>query len=224
MGNRILSVLTLAGMLATFYLALVFAPTELTMGTVQRIFYIHAPAGIISYVAFFVVGFGSVMFLAKRDPKWDRLAYCSAEIGLLFIAVNISMGMLWAKPVWFSWWVWDARLTIQLLLGLLFVAYLMLGAYIREPVKRASLQAVFGILGAVNAFISYMAIRWWRGQHPEPVVQGGPDSGLAPDMQIAFYVAILSLLMLYVYMLRLRLSVEKTSQQVEYCEQLVASE
>ena len=221
MSDRGLGIATLIGMIAAFYGAFIYAPTEATMGTVQRIFYFHVSAGIISYIAFLVVGFGSIMFLYNHDLKWDRLAYCSAEIGLIFIASNISMGMLWAKPVWGVWWAWDARLTLQLLLALLFVSYLMLGAYIADPMKRGSLQAVFGILGAADVPVNYMAIRWWRTQHPQPVIMGG---GLDTDMSIVFSVAIASLFLLYVYLLRRRLSFERSSQQVEYLEQVVLSE
>ena len=223
MADRKLAIATLVGMLTTFYCALIYAPTESSMGTVQRIFYIHAPAGLISYIAFMVVGFSSIMFLYNKEPKWDRLAYCSAEIGVLFVATNISMGMLWAKSVWGIWWTWDARLTLQLLLGLIFVSYLMLGAYVSDPMKRASLQAVFGILGAADVPINYMAIRWWRTQHPAPVIAGGEGSGLDPAMWVAFTVSIFSLGLLYTYLLRRRLDVERSSQQVEYFEQMVLS-
>ena len=99
----------------------------------------------------------------------------------------------------------------------------MLGAYVSDPMKRASLQAVFGILGAADVPINYMAIRWWRTQHPAPVIAGGEDSGLDPAMQVAFAVSILSLGLLYTYMLRRRLDVERSSQQVEYFEQVVLS-
>ena len=223
MADRKLGIAMLIGMLAAFYCAFIYAPTEASMGTVQRIFYIHAPAGIISYLAFMVVGVSSIMFLYSKELKWDRLAYCSAEIGILFIATNISMGMLWAKPVWGIWWTWDARLTLQLLLGLIFVSYLMLGAYVSDPMKRASLQAAFGILGAADVPINYMAIRWWRTQHPSPVIAGGEGSGLDTDMYVAFVVAIVSLGLLYAYLLRRRLAVERSSQQVEYFEQVVLS-
>ncbi len=223
MADRKLGIVTLVGMLATFYGAFIYAPTEASMGTVQRIFYIHMPAGVISYFAFMVVGFSSIMFLYSKKLKWDRLAHCSAEIGVLFIATNISMGMLWAKPVWGIWWTWDARLTLQLILALIFVSYLMLGAYVSDPMKRASLQAAFGILGAADVPINYMAIRWWRTQHPSPVLAGGEGSGLDPDMQLVLFGAILSLLLLYTYLLRRRLDVERSSQQVEYFEQVVLS-
>jgi len=224
MKDRTLGAVTLVALVIVLYFALIYAPTEATMGTVQRIFYFHAAAGLLSYVAFLIVGGASVAFLANRNLKWDRLAYCSAEIGVLFAGANIVMGMLWAKPVWGIWWTFDARLTLQLILALIFVAYLMLGVYIADPMKRASLQAVFGILGAADVPINYLAIRLWRTQHPEPVIAGGEDSGLDPDMAIAFAVAIAALGLLFTYMLRKRLAVERSSQEVEYLEQVVMSQ
>lgn len=223
MVDRVLGILTPVSLILALYFAFIFAPTEASMGTVQRIFYFHVPAGITSYVAFIVVGIGSLMFLYSRDPKWDRLAYCSAEIGVLFAAMNILMGMLWAKPVWLVWWTWDARLTLQLLLALIFISYLMLGAYVADPMKRASLQAVVGLLGAADVPLNYMAIRLWRTQHPEPVIAGGPDSGLDPDMYVALGVAAVAILLLYTYLLRRRLAIEAASQEVQYLEHVVAS-
>jgi heme exporter protein C len=221
MKDRALGIATLAALIVALYFAFLYAPTEASMGTVQRIFYFHVAAGILSYVAFIVVGVASVAFLANRELKWDRLAYCSAEIGVLFATTNIAMGILWAKPVWGIWWTFDARLTLQLLLALIFVAYLMLGVYIADPMKRASLQAVFGILGSVDVPINYLAIRLWRTQHPEPVIAGGPDSGLDSSMALALLVAVVALGLLYTYMLRRRLDLESSSQRVEYLEQMV---
>ena len=223
MKDRALGIATLAAMIAALYFAFVFAPTEATMGTVQRIFYFHVSAGIMSYVAFLIVGVSSILFLANRNLKWDRLAYCSAEIGVVFAGTNIAMGMIWAKPVWGIWWTFDARLTLQLLLALIFVSYLMLGVYIADPMKRATLQAVFGILGSADVPVNYLAIRLWRTQHPSPVIAGGEDSGLDPAMYVSLLVAMIAIGLLYAYMLRKRLAVEKSSQQVEYLEQLVMS-
>jgi len=223
MTDRILGILTPLALVAALWFAFIYAPTEATMGTVQRIFYFHVPAGITSYVAFIVVGIGSLMFLYSHDPKWDRLAYCSAEIGVLFASMNITMGMLWAKPVWLVWWTWDARLTLQLLLALIFISYLMLGAYVADPLKRGSLQAVVGLLGAADVPLNYMAIRWWRTQHPEPVIGGGEGSGLDPDMYVALGVAAVAILLLYVYLLRRRMAVEASSEKLRYLEQMVAS-
>lgn len=223
MTDRILGAVTLIGMTMAMFAALIFAPTEATMGVIQRIFYFHVPAGITSYVAFLVVGVGSILFLITRNSKWDHLAYCSAEVGVLFASANIIMGMIWAKPIWGIWWTWDMRLTLQLLLALIFVAYLMLGAYISDPNKRANLQAVFGILGSVDVPVNYMAIRWWRTQHPAPVIGGGTDSGLDPAIALALAVSMSAFLIFYVFLLRKRLALAKMTQQVDYFEQLVLS-
>jgi heme exporter protein C len=99
----------------------------------------------------------------------------------------------------------------------------MLGAYVADPMRRAYLQAVVGLLGAADVPINYMAIRWWRGQHPEPVIAGGEDSGLEPEMYLALGVAFVAVLLLYTYLLRKRLAIEASSQQVDYFEQWVAS-
>ena len=224
MTNRLVGVASLMGMLTALWAVFVYAPTEVTMGIVQRIFYFHVSAGMMGYFAFFVVFVSGIAFLVTRDLRWDRVARCSAEIGVLFATVNIAMGILWAKPIWGIWWTWDARLTLQLLLWILFISYLMLGAYIADPLKRASLQAVFGILAFIDVPINYMAIRWWRTQHPSPVIAGGTDSGLDPDMYIAWMITIAAFMLLYAYLLGQRLAVERTREDVEYFEQLVHSQ
>src|SRR6266705_2554977 len=132
MVRRILAILSLISIMLALYVALVYAPTESTMGTIQRIFYFHVPQGILSYTSALLVGFACLMYLVKNDLKWDRLAYCSAELGVLFSCTSMVTGMIWAKPVWGAWWVFDARLTAQLVLALLFVSYFMLRAYVPE--------------------------------------------------------------------------------------------
>ena len=224
MTNRMIGVASLVGMLTALWAVFLYAPTEATMGIVQRIFYFHVSAALMGYFAFFVVFVASIAFLLKRDLAWDRVARCSAEIGVLFASLNLITGVLWAKPIWGIWWAWDARLTLQLLLWILFISYIMLGAYIAEPMKRAALQAVFGILAFIDVPINYMAIRWWRTQHPSPVIFGGEGSGLDVDMYIALIITMTAFMLLYTYLLGHRLAVERTEEEVEYFEQLVHSQ
>ena len=120
-------------MLISAYMALVYAPTERTMGDVQRIFYFHVPAAWIAFFAFFLVFLFGVFHLAKRDKKWDHLAAASAEIGVLYCTLVLITGPIWAKPAWGIWWTWDARLTLTLVLWLIYVAYLMLRHYMADP-------------------------------------------------------------------------------------------
>lgn len=205
-----------AGLLALgFYMALVWAPTERTMGDVQRIFYFHVASFWTAFVAFFLNGVGSVVYLARRGAKWDSLAVSSAEVGVLFCSAGLPMGMLWAKPVWGIWWTWDARLTLTLLLWLLYVAYLLLRGFVPESDRRAVVSAVFGIFALADVPLVYMANRWWRTQHPQPVIAGGEGSGLAPEMWGTLLVCWAALLALMVCYLRLRVPLEEGRRRLE---------
>ena len=140
MRSRILGIASIAGIAVALYFALVYAPTEQTMGVLQRVFYFHLPQAILSYVAAFLVGFGSLMYLVTRDLKWDRFAYCNAELGVLFTTTTLITGMIWGRLAWNVWWAGDARTNLELILGLLYVGYLMLRAYLPEREKRARLS------------------------------------------------------------------------------------
>jgi len=194
-------------------LAFLYAPTEKTMGDVQRIFYFHVPSAWVSFIAFFVVCIASIIFLKTGKEQWDRLAACSAEIGVLFIVIVLITGPLWAKPVWGHYWTWDPRLTTSFVLFLIYVAYLMLRNYVANKERGARFAAVFGIIGFVDVPIVYMSIRWWkRGMHPEPVIaassnsglENGLESGLAPEMLTTLMFCLLAFTFLYITLLVLR--------------------
>lgn len=188
--------LTLLLLVSAWYYVFLVAPTERTMGTIQRIFYIHLPSAFISFLAFFVVFVASVAYLKTRRLRWDWVAASAAEVGVIFCAAVLISGPLWAKPVWGIWWTWDARLTTTLILFLIYVAYLMLRLYVVDANRRARLAAVVGILGFVDVPLVYMANRWWRTQHPEPVIAGGEASGLDPRMWLGVLWAFAGLLSL----------------------------
>jgi heme exporter protein C len=149
-----LAVLAFVLMIAALYVVFLWVPRERTMGDVQRIFYFHVSAAMTSFVAFFLVFIGSIGYLIKRDAWYDRIASCSAEIGLLMITITLITGPIWAKPAWGIWWTWDMRLTTSLVLGLIYLAYLMLRAYVLEKEKRANLSAVVGIIGFLDVPLS----------------------------------------------------------------------
>ena len=175
------------------------------MGEVQRIFYIHVSSAWTAFLAYFLVFVGSVGYLRKRAPFADDLAQASGEVGLVFCTCVLVTGPLWAKPVWGIWWTWDARLTSTFVLWLLFIAYLMLRSYVLNPGRAEVLAAVAGIIGFVDVPIVYMSIRWWRTQHPQPVIAGGEGSGLDPAMRITLLVTWGAFLCLFSYLLRQRL-------------------
>ncbi len=210
-----LGVITATGLVLAMYGALVWAPTEATMGDIQRIFYVHLPSFLTSFLAYFLVFIGSVGYLITKDFKWDRLGLACAEIGTLFCTEGLITGPIWAKPVWGIWWTWDARLTTTLILWLLYVAYLLLRDFMEEPARRATLAAVFGIFAFVDVPIVYFSIRIFRTQHPQPVLLGGQNSGLDPSMNKVFLVSWLAFTLLFVLLLRLRMRLEENRSELQ---------
>src|SRR5215469_15215675 len=139
----------LAAMLGALYMIFVWVPPEATMGNVQRIFYFHVPAAAVAFTASFVGGIAAILYLMKRDPRFDDLSLAANESVVVFQAVNILMGIMWARPVWGIWWTWDARLTSPFLQVCIYTAYLVLRK--AAPVDgRATICAVVSILGMAD--------------------------------------------------------------------------
>ncbi|RMF82983.1 MAG: cytochrome C assembly protein [Nitrospirae bacterium] len=201
---------------AALYMVFEYVPMERTMGNVQRIFYFHVPSAMVSFLAFFICFLASLVYLFTRGRGWDVTAHAAAEIGVVFCSIVLITGPIWAKPIWGIWWTWDARLTTTLVLWLIYVAYLMLRAYLPEGSRRANLAAVVGILGFVDVPIVYMSIRWWRTQHPKPVIMGGKGSGLAPPMATTLEVCMVAMLCLFVALLLRRIVVELLQDEVDH--------
>ncbi len=214
-ATRTLSALTSLAMAIALWAAFFFAPTERTMGDLQRLFYFHVSAWWLAFIAFFVVAGASIGWLVTRRPGYDAAALAAAEIGVLFTTIGLAMGMIWAKPAWGIWWTWDARLTTAFVLWLTYCGYLMLRSYVEDPERRANLAAVIGILGAADVPIVYFSIRWWRTQHPQPVIMGGPDSGLHPDMATALLISLIAFTLLFVTLLRARMRLEQERLALE---------
>ncbi|NIM19144.1 MAG: cytochrome C assembly protein [Candidatus Latescibacteria bacterium] len=208
-------------MLFAVYMVFVYAPVERTMGIVQKIFYFHVPSAWIAFLAFFCVFLFSIVYLMRREKKWDDLASSSAEVGVLFCSLVLITGPIWAKPVWGVWWTWDSRLTLTLVLWLLYVGYMMLRYYVADPEKKATLSAVVGIIGFIDVPLVYLSIRWWRTQHPSPVMAGGSDSGLDPDMARAFFTCLAAFTILFVYLLMKRVKLEKLREELDGLQERV---
>lgn len=214
--TKILAPLTLITISAALYGAFLYAPQERTMGDVQRIFYFHVGSWWIAFLAFAVVFGASVAYLVTRRRRYDTLALASAEIGVVFTSMGLFTGPLWAKPAWGIYWTWDARLTTALILWLIYLGYLMLRRYVPDESKRANLAAVAGIVGFVDVPIVYFSIRWWRTQHPQPVIMGGEGSGLDPLMAQALMVSLAGFLLLYLLLLAHRVIIAQAQQEIEH--------
>jgi heme exporter protein C len=208
----VLAVITVLSALVALGLAVFWVPTERTQGLAQRIFYFHVPMAWIAYLAFFVVLLGSVGYLWKHDPRWDRLARSSAEIGVLFTTLVLITGSLWGKPIWNTWWTWDARLTSTLVLWFIYVGYLMVRAYTSDQERAARFGAVLGILGFADVPIIHYSVVWWRTLHPEPVVvRESPQ--LPPEMLIALLVSLVAMTLVYATLLVYRTYVERLEDE-----------
>jgi heme exporter protein C len=205
----------LIGMILALYMAFLGAPRESTMGDLQRIFYFHVPSGIAGLLAFAANFVACVMYLIKKDRKWDSLALSTAEVGVMFFTIVLVTGPIWAKPVWFVWWTWSPRLTSSLVLWLLYLAYMLVRGYVPDPERRAVMSAVFGIVAFLDAPIVFFSIRWWRDLHPSAVIETG---GLAPEMRPAFFTCALVFLVLLVYIIRRRLFLESARVELERLE------
>ncbi len=160
-----------------FYQGMYVAPTEVTMGPIYRIFFWHVPINISAEIFPYVNMIASIAFLFYRRSKpelalkLDALAVASAEVTVLYVGLGLISGMLWARPVWGIWWTWDARLTTFLLLFLLYVSYLLVRRFSSSGSNR-TVAAVLSVFAGVDVPIVFMSIRWWRTQHPSPVLTG----------------------------------------------------
>jgi heme exporter protein C len=168
----ILGVLTAILLSYALYEALIGAPTEQTMGDVQRIFYYHVPSAWTAFILFFVNFGASVFYLIKRKPAADLVALVSAEVGVVFCTVVLVTGPIWARPVWGIWWTWDMRLTSTLVLWLIYVSYLFLRRFSSSG-QTPTLAAALAVLGALCVPFVYFSIWFFRTQHPQPVMGGG---------------------------------------------------
>ena len=190
-------------MVVHLYLIFVWVPTEATMGIVQRLFYFHVPAAVAQFTACFVGGIAAILYLVKRDNRYDDLSLAANETVLVFGAVNVGLGMLWAKPIWGIWWTWDPRLTTSFLLLFLYAAYLVIRP--AAPVEhRGMICAVVCILGMADVPLVYLSNRLFRTQHPSPVLGGGEGSGLAPQMLFTLLFGMVTMMLLWWCVLKVR--------------------
>ncbi|MFC1976986.1 cytochrome c biogenesis protein [Chloroflexota bacterium] len=170
MKRNILLWLSLALMVIALNLVFVFVPTEKEMGIVQRIFYLMVPTAWLALLSFLVVFIGSILYLVKRESKWDILAHSSAEVGIVFTTSTLIVGSLWAKPIWGVWWTWEEpRLTSTLVLWFIYFAYFMVRSFATEESRGARFAAVVGIIGFVDIPIITLTTTLWRGIHPPPI-------------------------------------------------------
>ena len=199
-----ISLAALLGLAAVYVLAIAYTPVEARQGMAQKIFYLHVPAAWSALMAFSLVGITSALYLWLHDPRLDRFAAASAEVGVAFSAVMLTTGPIWAKPIWGTWWTWDARLTLTLFLFFLFIGYLALRASVHDPAERARFSAGVGILG--NLLVPYiqLSVYLFRTLHPQPVVLKPSAPSLPPEMLRTLLVSMAVFTLLYVGLVTVR--------------------
>ena len=214
-GLGIFNFIMFAGAL---FMVFIYVPTERIMGVVQRIFYFHVPLAWIAFLAFFVVFVCSILYLWKRNKKWDVIASSSAEIGLIFTTLVLITGSIWDKPIWGVWWTWEPRLTGALILWFIYIAYFVVRAYASEESQGTRFAAVVGIVGFVDVPIVALATTIWRTQHPGPVIFEG---GLAPSMLLTLMVCLATFTCLYALLLVQRISIKNSEMQINRLKELL---
>jgi heme exporter protein C len=226
-GLKILDWLTGAVFAIALYLVFFFAPREAVMGDVQRVFYFHVAAGWVGALAFLVAAVAGGIYLARKDSKWDKVAFASVEIGVIFTFINIVSGSIWARPIWNTWWTWDPRLVTATIMELIYLAYIMLRQGIEDPDRRARFGAVYSIVGFISVPITFLSIRIFRTIHPVVVGSGDPTAtgafDMTPKMRVAFFFSLFTFTMLYITLLWHRLRLQDLSDKVEAIKMKILS-
>ncbi len=216
----VLGGLTMVSFAALIYLAFFVAPMEEQMGIAQKIFYIHVPSAYAMYVGFTFAAVGGLLYLWKREDRFDALAAAGAEVGTLFCFIVLVTGPLWGRKAWGVYWVWDPRLTSTLLTGMIYLAYLALRSVGNPGETEKRFAAALALVGFPLLFLIKYSVARWSGQHP--VVITGSGGGIAPDMVPALATGFIAFSFLAAWMLFARFRVERQRQRLDYLKFLAA--
>jgi len=192
---------TLVGLALAAYLALVASPQDENMGNVVRILYIHVPIVTMAYVGCGLTTLGSIMYLWKKSVWWDITAAASAEIAMVFTALTLVIGMIWGRPTWGVWWVWDARLTSTAMLLLLLLGYLAVRRLPAEAATRSKRSAIVGVLLLPNVFIVNRSVTWWRSLHQGTTLLNTLQPKIHDQMAFTLIFAMLVVALLFAWLL-----------------------
>jgi heme exporter protein C len=194
MKTRILGFVALAAVIGAVVTGLFVVPPDLNQGDAQRIMYPHVASAWVAYLSFGVTAVCGILWLWKRDLRFDAIALSGAEIGVMFTAFAIWGGMMWGRPVWGVYWQWeDPRLTTTALLLALYVGYLLLRRLTEDPERRATRAAIVGLIAAIDIPIVHFSVEWWRGLHQTATI-ASPERALNPAAPPFFVLTLLGML------------------------------
>ncbi len=201
--------LAFASLATLAILGLWVAPPDAVQGDAQRLMYVHVPAAWLAYLAFGVTALASALYLwpRTRSTVWDRVAGASAELGVVFTGLTLVLGSLWGRPVWGTWWEWEARLVSTAVLFFLYVGYLALRR-IPGP-ARAKRCAIAALVAFVDVPIVHFSVEWWRTLHQEATVFNPDlDPEIHGTMAFTLFFGVFAFTLVYVYLLNRRYMLE----------------
>lgn len=203
-------------LIRNLYVMLIDFGDEMNQGAIWRIFYFHLPSALTSFIGFYAGAGLAVMYLWKKDLKYDTWSAVISEVSLVFAIVTLITGMIWARIAWGVWWaVGDHRLTSYLVCILIYAGYLMLRRTVQDPTQRASLSAVLAIFAALDIIIVWKSIEWWRGNHPGPVLSIRSGGGMAPGWEGLAYWNLLAISLLAIPIVLIRLKQEVVQREID---------
>ncbi|CAK7023325.1 MAG: Heme exporter protein C [Desulfovibrio sp.] len=185
---RIAVICAVIAMSAAQWFVFCYAPLEAQMKLAQKIFYYHLPLAWWGLISFFAVFAASLAYIKTRNPRWERLADSAAEIGVVLIGLALVTGSIWAKAAWWTWWVWDHRLTTTLVMWFIFAGYLVLRGLDMPRERRALIKAVLGVVAFLDVPLVFFATRLWQSRHPVGIVAS--RDGMEPEMRLTLFVCL----------------------------------
>ncbi len=215
--SRNLFLAATAGMtVLTLWMVFIWAPTETEQGNIYRSLFFHVPLAWVSMVSIFGVAVASLAYIRFKDIRLDRLAVAMAETGVVCGALMLLTGMMWARPVWETWWTGEAKLTTALIMFFIYVAYLMFRSYHPAGAQRQRIAAVIAVIGAIDSLIIYVAADLWQRAHPPIILgpAGGKDGAIASQFGLTLLVAVIAFTLLYAFVASERYRIRSAEDDV----------
>ncbi len=216
---KILNIVSAVLLAIAVWLVFFYAPLELVMGAVQKIFYFHVANAWVGMLGFIVAAVAGIAYLRTHDMKWDIVEMAAVEISLIFFLIAIVTGSIWAYPAWGTWWTWDPRLTTAAILEMIYIAYLLLRQGIEDPDRRARFGAVYTLIGGLSVPLTFISIRIFRTIHPALIgtasaaSQGGFD--MTAPMKLTFFFSLFTFSLIFVVLLWHRIRLGRLVEKVE---------
>jgi heme exporter protein C len=214
-----LTIISIILFTASLLIVFIYAPLEEIMNYVQKVFYFHIANAWVGMLGFLVAAVTGVVYLVKKDLKWDIVELAAVEISLVFFLITIVSGSIWARPSWGTWWTWDSRLTTAAILEMIYVAYLLLRQGIEEPERRARFGAVYTLIGALSIPLTFLSIRIWQSIHPAIIGTadaGAPGSfGMTPPMLFTMFFCLFTFSVIFSTLLWYRIRLGRLAEKVE---------